>query len=247
MAFQRDSSATTCNSPAGNSTHLLQIETLPWKRLVQNSLKNNGQSGRMIQTMKQMLRKAHEDNRDRYIALLQYRNTPESGFSYLPAQLLMSRRLRNKLPTVSNTLQPKIVQPQQLEARQAWQKYYFDHHTKEMPKLNMEDQVNICHKRVWEKPIVTPIPAGELPRSYNVIQDGGELCRNRFHLMPTHRPNVDNAVNNNITAPPAATPPQGEATRQQTPCSAIQTNNPTIISRGRTVRRPKKYADYVCE
>ena len=53
----------------------------------------NGQSERMIQTIKQMRRKAHEDNRDPYIALLQYPNTSVSGLSYSPAQLLMSRRL----------------------------------------------------------------------------------------------------------------------------------------------------------
>ena len=117
-----------------------------------------------------------------------------------------------------------------------------------MPKLNMGDQVNIRRVKVREKATVTATPAGELPHAYNVIQDGRELRHNRFHLMHTHRSNVDSAVNNNITAPPAATPPQGEATRQQPPpCSAIQVNNPVITSRGRTVRRPKKYADYVCE
>ena len=68
----------------------------------------NGQGERTIQTIKQMLRKAHEDNRDSYTALLQYRNTPVSRLSHSPTQLLMSRRLRDKLPMVNNTLQPKI-------------------------------------------------------------------------------------------------------------------------------------------
>ena len=209
----------------------------------------NDQSERTIQTIKQMLCKAHEDNRDPYTTLLQYCKTTVSGWPYPPAQLLMSRRLRDKLPTVNNTLQPKIVQPQQqLEARQARQKYYCDRHTKEMFKLSMGDQVNIRGGKVWEKATVTAPPAGELPRSYIVIQDSRELRHSRFHLMHTHRPNVDNAVNNNITAPPAASPTQGEVTRQQPPpCSAIQTNNATIASSGRTIKRPKKYADYVCE
>ena len=83
----------------------------------------NDQSERTIQTIKQILRKAYEDNRDPYIALLQYRNTPVSGFSYSLVQLLMSRRLRDKLPMVNITLQQKIVKPQQLGARQARQKY----------------------------------------------------------------------------------------------------------------------------
>ena len=65
-----------------------------------------------------------------------------------------------------------------------------------MPKFNMRDQVNIRRGKVWEKATVTATPAGELPCSYNVIQDGRELRRNRFHLMHTHRRNVDSAVNN---------------------------------------------------
>ena len=126
----------------------------------------NGQSERTIQTIKNLLRKAHEDYRGPYTALLQYRKTPVSGLSYSPAPLLMSRRVRDKLPTINNTVQQKIVQPQQqLEARQARQKYYFDRHTKEMPKLNMGDHVNIRRGKVWEKATVTATPAGELPCS----------------------------------------------------------------------------------
>jgi len=61
---------------------------------------SNGMAERAIQTVtvKRILKKAESDGSDPYIALLQYRNAPISGLEYSPAQLLMSRRLRSKLP-----------------------------------------------------------------------------------------------------------------------------------------------------
>ena len=44
-----------------------------------------------------------------YISLLQYRNIPVDGLSSLPAQLLMSSMLREKLPSVVELLNPSIV------------------------------------------------------------------------------------------------------------------------------------------
>ena len=38
--------------------------------------KSNGMAERHIQTLKQILKKADHDNRDPYVALMEYRNTP---------------------------------------------------------------------------------------------------------------------------------------------------------------------------
>ena len=54
---------------------------------------SNGQSERMIGTVKQLMRKANENSRDPHLALLAYRNTPVAGMPYSSAQLLMSRNL----------------------------------------------------------------------------------------------------------------------------------------------------------
>jgi len=59
---------------------------------------SNGQAESAIQPMKQALRKAHEDGTDIQLAILAYRNSPISGMKLSPAQLLMNRRLRDKLP-----------------------------------------------------------------------------------------------------------------------------------------------------
>ena len=58
---------------------------------------SNGQSERFVQTVKQMLKKAKEEGKDFYIALLEYRTTPISGSEYSPSQMLMSRMLCSTL------------------------------------------------------------------------------------------------------------------------------------------------------
>ncbi|KAM7291265.1 uncharacterized protein ISCGN_027838 [Ixodes scapularis] len=66
-----------------------------------NFPQSNGEAERMVRTVKNLLRKAH----DPCLALLNYRDTPgPSGFS--PAQLLMGRRLRTRLPKEGRLLVP---------------------------------------------------------------------------------------------------------------------------------------------
>ncbi len=63
-------------------------------------------SERTIQTIKNLLRKADDEGNDPYMALLEYRDTPITGMQEWPAQLLMNRMLKSKLPTTTALLQP---------------------------------------------------------------------------------------------------------------------------------------------
>ena len=65
----------------------------------------NGLVEKSFQTIKNLLTKAKQDNRDPYLGLLEYRNTPIDEVGS-PAQLLMSRRLRSIIPTTEAQLQP---------------------------------------------------------------------------------------------------------------------------------------------
>ena len=69
---------------------------------------SNGQSARMVGIVKQLMRKANQEGRDPHLTLLEYRNTPISGLSYSPSQLLMSRMLRDKMSTSASLLIPKV-------------------------------------------------------------------------------------------------------------------------------------------
>ena len=82
----------------------------------------NGLSEKAVQTVKRILKKTS----DPYIGLLEYRNTPVTGMTYSPAQLLMSRATGTKFPVSEELLEPKLVTKvkQQLEACQQNQAHY---------------------------------------------------------------------------------------------------------------------------
>ena len=68
------------------------------------------------------------------VAVLAYRNTPVAGLPYFPAELFMSRKLRDKLPTINSLLNPKVAEqayakPKQ---RQVKAKADFDQGTKKL-------------------------------------------------------------------------------------------------------------------
>lgn len=64
----------------------------------------NAEVEHKVRTLKLLLKKAE----DPYLALLNYRNTPgPTGFS--PAQLLVSRRLRSRVPCTPSLLKPRTV------------------------------------------------------------------------------------------------------------------------------------------
>ena len=70
---------------------------------------SNGMSEKSVQTAKRLLIKAKEDNRDPYLALLDYRNTPRSDLLGSPVQRLMGRRTKTLLPTSNLLLEPKVI------------------------------------------------------------------------------------------------------------------------------------------
>lgn len=63
------------------------------------------------QLCKNLLKNALADNKDPYLALLEYHNTPLSDQSGSPTQRLMGRRTKTLIPTSEKLLQPKIISP----------------------------------------------------------------------------------------------------------------------------------------
>lgn len=153
---------------------------------------SNGMAERGVQTVKHLLKKAKADGKDPYLSLLNLRNTPLEDIGASPAQLLMGRRVRTRLPTKSQMLKPCLVSEpvQQLfEKRQQKQKEYFDQGTRMLKKLQIGDNVRIWQEGVWNPAQVTDL--SEQPRSY-VVQtpDGKKYRRNRKFLMQTKKENV---------------------------------------------------------
>ena len=61
-----------------------------------------------VQTTKNLLEKAKEDNKDPYLAMLEARNTPVDNYKSL-AEITCGRQLRSILPVNPNNLTKKSV------------------------------------------------------------------------------------------------------------------------------------------
>ena len=71
--------------------------------------RSNGKAESAVKIAKNILKKSREE--DPYIAFLAYRNTPQQGHVYSPAQRLMSRGLRDLIPMATSKLQPQLTVP----------------------------------------------------------------------------------------------------------------------------------------
>ncbi len=70
--------------------------------------KGNGRAEAAVKVVKSMMKKTTDIN----LALLNYRNTPQRGHEFSPAQRLMSRHTRTQLPMSKELLKPKLTDSQ---------------------------------------------------------------------------------------------------------------------------------------
>ncbi|XP_046375000.2 uncharacterized protein K02A2.6-like [Haliotis rufescens] len=68
----------------------------------------NGKAESAVKVAKAMMKKSD----DKELAFLNYRNSPQKGHTYSPAQRMMNRRTRTLLPTPNQLLQPQVVDPE---------------------------------------------------------------------------------------------------------------------------------------
>ena len=89
--------------------------------------------------------KAMASGRVPYIALLEYRTTPISDCGKSPAQLLMSRRLISILPSTPASLQPVLVNPEDIQLRFEEkldkQKKFYNRNARTRAGISVGDQI----------------------------------------------------------------------------------------------------------
>ena len=110
-------------------------------------------------------------------------------------------RPRAVLETLKSTL-PGKIQPSKnqevrnwLKVRQDNQRYYYNRHTKELPKLHRDQAIYAQDpvRKTWNPTRV--VEEGDSPRSYIVeTGTGAQLRRNRIQTRPNNAPN--NPANN---------------------------------------------------
>lgn len=103
---------------------------------------SNGHAERAVQSAKAILRQ-----KDPVLALQSYRTTPHASTGVSPAEILMSRRLRNTLPTLERNLSPKWPDQRLIRRRDDAAKqqhaFYFNrrHGARNLPLLRPGDSV----------------------------------------------------------------------------------------------------------
>ena len=196
----------------------------------------------------QGVKRSNDEGRDPYLALLAYRNRAVAGMSFSPAQMLMSRSLNTKVPTLPSFLQPKVVDARpQLEQRQQRHKAVFDRGAHELTELHPGDVVRVRHNNVWQPAIVREKDIH--PRSYIIERDGCRLRRNRRQLLKTaedESPTTTSEVADACLAQPADVV---EPNKAPSPMPVVQRDDVPrtpgrVRSSGRTVVRPVRFEDY---
>ena len=192
-------------------------------------------SEKAVQTVKRILKKAD----DPYIGLMEYRNTPVTGMTYSPSQLLMSRIARTKIPISQELLLPAVASEakQQLAQQQKRQKQNYDKSTKPLPPLEIGENVHLRQGNIWIPATVSRLASA--PRSYIITTtDGQQYRRNRRDLLKTNIPSTVSTDQTEIDDEedyPTTIPEQ----------PVLNPQNPPDVRRYlRTTAIPRKYRDY---
>ena len=166
----------------------------------------NGLAERGVQTAKRILALKNPE-----LGLLDYRATPCTVTKVSPAEALMSRRLRTRVPQLESTLMPQVTGTHTISERdrvaKARHKRYYDQRHGVKPLRTLHSGQRVLLKDDEEKGWVR---AGYIKRqlhdrSYLVQGDQGLYRRNRKHLLPA-------ATSFTPAAQPAVPPPVPDST-----------------------------------
>ena len=164
------------NGPQFNSRVFVSFsENYGFTHLTSSSLhpQGNGEAERAVQTVKKLLKEAD----DPYVALLNYRATPlQHGSS--PAELLMGRKLRTRVPTLPTQHVPDgkdMSKFQETDARlRLRQKINYDRRHKVRPIPRLTDGQPVWVKTPGDAEAVVVGPSSTTStRSYNVRTERG--------------------------------------------------------------------------
>ncbi|KAK3928070.1 hypothetical protein KUF71_016354 [Frankliniella fusca] len=182
--------------------------------------RSNGLAEKGVHIAKQLLKKCFDSDTHYLDALREYNNTPLSGMSFSPAQILMSRMVRTSVPARSKALEPKVVDLGGIP--QAMQQRVKSQHDRRARRKSVEFAVGqpivYWRNRKWYKGTV--VEKLQAPRSYLIRQlNGRVLRRNTWHLQKS------------TSKPDRFDEPPVEAYQFTVPRSVLQTPQPQLVAR----------------
>ena len=141
---------------------------------------SNGKAEKSVGIVKGVLNKALDSNDDIYLALLAYRTAPMAcGKS--PSEMLMNRKLRNRLPQVDS--ESIEINERQVKSKLKQVELY-NQHAKDLPVLKPNDVVRVRKDDRWANKAQVLVQIS--PRSYKVLtKEGKVIRRNRRQLLRT--------------------------------------------------------------
>jgi transposase InsO family protein len=150
----------------------------------------NGLAERTVQTVKGLMNKAKCSGEDIQLALLAYRMSPHESTGVSPAQLLMGRKIRTRLPVLPSKLVPEVMSPGEIARKDQVSRHnqasYYNRRNgvRSLETLQAGDNVAIwdIESRTWSIPgkLVRQLGA----RSYLVqLASGRKLRRNRLQIQ----------------------------------------------------------------
>ena len=115
--------------------------------------RSNGLAGKTVQTMKILLEKAKDDNKDPYLTMLEARYTPADNYRS-PTELAVGRQLRSALSANPNNLKIKTIDDDEFKERRLKDKEkqskYYDQHTKEVKEFRSGEAVRMLRDGKWK-------------------------------------------------------------------------------------------------
>ena len=208
----------------------------------------------------QIFKKAHREDKELWLALLDQQTTPTESVNSSPLRRLMSHRTHTVLPVSANLLYPRVEEgvKEKLKAKRQTAKGYYDRSAKVLPELEIGQEVRIAGQRnkIWEPGTFVQ----ELSdRSYLVEVNGNTLCQNREALRPKKDTQVTGETTVAETKPPTPVPAQTEgqtalkSTSHSVVTTPVKVNNtqqqnlsgPLKSTHNRIVKAPVRFQDYV--
>ena len=194
---------------------------------------SNGMAERTVQTAKKMLNKCFEDGSDIHLALLQYRSMPTSiGLS--PSQILMSRRLKTKVPISENFLEPVVHKniTSKFEEKQRLSKSNYDKNARNKSEFHLNEKVFVQSPttKLWDPSQIVGV-IDDRPRSYLIKSphSDGILRRNSRFIRPDRRVLSDS----------------NSASKNDNNLTCVPTGKEKISRYGRQIKAPAFLNDYV--
>lgn len=197
----------------------------------------NGKAESAVKIAKQIIKKCDDDNSNVWMALLNYRNTPNKIGSS-PNQRMFSRRTRALIPVKENKLDPRVEEnvPEAIKNRRENTARWYNQNTTKHPEMEEGQTVyfKLNPQKEW-----TPgrIKRQEKDRAYIVeTKEGGEYVRNREHIKPYETGNDGSETPEDIYNEESHTAEEEQLQQQQDNSRPV-----------RNTKLPEHLKDYVVE